>query len=64
MFSDDQHSWERFNENGAHLTLDLMQQPPSPAYETFLPARDTSTKAEEDECDLWRWNSFQGASVV
>ncbi|PRQ57462.1 putative transcription factor SBP family [Rosa chinensis] len=63
MFSANQHSWDRFHESGAHLTLDLMQQPPSPAYETFLPARDSSTKAE-DECDLWKWNSFQGASVV
>ena len=58
MFSANQHSWDRFHENGAHLTLDLMQQPPRPAYETFLPARDSSTKAEDDECDLWKWNSF------
>ncbi|XP_004308484.1 PREDICTED: squamosa promoter-binding-like protein 7 [Fragaria vesca subsp. vesca] len=64
MFAADQHSWDRFHESGAHLTLDLMQQPPSPAYETLLPARDSSTKAEDEECDLWKWNSFQGASAV
>ncbi|XP_050386368.1 squamosa promoter-binding-like protein 7 [Argentina anserina] len=58
MYSANQHSWDRFHESGAHLTLDLMQQPPSPAYETLLPARDASTKAEDDECDLWKWNSF------
>lgn len=42
--------------SGSHLTLDLMQTPPTPAF-GFLSAARAKTKTEEEVCsDLW--NSF------
>lgn len=56
----DQQGWDRFHENGTHVTLDLMQTP-SPAF-GFLSARG-KTKSEEEDCsDLW--NSFNGPNLV
>ncbi|XP_048334474.2 squamosa promoter-binding-like protein 7 [Ziziphus jujuba] len=56
----EQQGWDRFQESGTHVTLDLMQAP-SPAF-GFLSARG-KTKSEEEECsDLW--NSFNGPNLV
>ncbi|PON61185.1 SBP-box transcription factor [Parasponia andersonii] len=64
MFPPEPHQgWERMNENGAHVTLDLMQ-PPSPAFGTFMSSRG-KTKSEEEDCsDHHLWNSFQGHNLV
>ncbi|XP_059651603.1 squamosa promoter-binding-like protein 7 isoform X2 [Cornus florida] len=53
------HSWDRFSEAGAHLTLDLMQAP-STAF-GFLSVREKSK--EEEECSEL-WSSLGGAHVV
>ncbi|KAA8515899.1 hypothetical protein F0562_019078 [Nyssa sinensis] len=54
------HGWERFNEAGSHVTLDLMQAPSS-AF-GFLSVRGKS-KEDEEQCSEW-WSSFGGAHVV
>ncbi|KAG5538662.1 hypothetical protein RHGRI_019282 [Rhododendron griersonianum] len=57
----DPHNWDRFNEDGGHVTLDLMQAPSS-AF-GFLSMRENSRGEEEQECsELWR--SLGGAHVV
>lgn len=58
----DPHNWDRFNEGGGHVTLDLMQAPSS-AF-GFLSVRENSRgEDEEQECsELWR--SLGGAHVV
>ncbi|KAI8545423.1 hypothetical protein RHMOL_Rhmol07G0038200 [Rhododendron molle] len=57
----DSHNWDRFDEDGGHVTLDLMQAPSS-AF-GFLSMRENSRGEEEQECsELWR--SLGGAHVV
>lgn len=51
--------WERFNEAGGQVTLDLMQEPNS-AF-GFLSGRNKS-KDEEDCCEIWK--SLEGTHVV
>ncbi|XP_027162745.1 squamosa promoter-binding-like protein 7 [Coffea eugenioides] len=53
------HSWDRINEAGEHVTLDLMQAPNS-AF-SFLSMRG---KSKEDEECPGLWGSFGGAHVV
>ncbi|GFY90883.1 hypothetical protein Acr_07g0010790 [Actinidia rufa] len=57
----DAHSWERFNDNGGHVTLDLMQAP-----NTAFGVLSMRGKYKEDEeaCSDELWSSFGGNSVV
>ncbi|XP_011650639.1 squamosa promoter-binding-like protein 7 isoform X2 [Cucumis sativus] len=55
LYCEQQHSWERMNENGgSHVTLDLMQAPSS-AF-GLLSVRGKSKEEDEECCELW--NSF------
>ncbi|KAL5718540.1 hypothetical protein ACHQM5_011429 [Ranunculus cassubicifolius] len=54
-----QVEWERFNEAGGQVTLDLMQEPSS-AF-GFLSGR-TKSKEEEDCSEIWR--TLEGTHVV
>ncbi|KAK9144369.1 hypothetical protein Sjap_004272 [Stephania japonica] len=47
--------WERFHENGAHVTLDLMQEPSSPF-------GFKSKEEDEDCCEIWK--SLEGTHVM
>ncbi|KAK9120614.1 hypothetical protein Syun_018231 [Stephania yunnanensis] len=47
--------WERFHESGAHVTLDLMQEPSSPF--GFKSKED-----DEDCCEIWK--SLEGTHVM
>ncbi|XWS35641.1 hypothetical protein CRYUN_Cryun20dG0014200 [Craigia yunnanensis] len=54
------HSWDRFHETGAQVTLDLMQA--SSSAFGMLSMRE-KTKEEEEECSEL-WNSLEGTHVV
>ncbi|XVF79822.1 hypothetical protein PTKIN_Ptkin15bG0020500 [Pterospermum kingtungense] len=60
LLPDQLHSWDRFPQNGAHVTLDLMQA--SSSAFGMLSMRG-KTKAEEEECSEL-WNSLEGTHVV
>ncbi|XP_057498570.1 squamosa promoter-binding-like protein 7 [Actinidia eriantha] len=55
------HSWDRFNDSGGHVTLDLMQA--SNSAFGFLSMRGKS-KEDEEVCSDELWSSFGGANVV
>ncbi|PSS35949.1 Squamosa promoter-binding-like protein [Actinidia chinensis var. chinensis] len=57
----DAHSWERFNDSGGHVTLDLMQAP-NTAF-GFLSMRG-KYKEDEAACSDELWSSFGGNNVV
>ena len=54
------HGWDRFQETGAQVTLDLMQA--SRSAFGMLSMRE-KTKEEEEECSEL-WNSLEGTHVV